>query len=381
MSERVDPKLMDELKELGALNVSACYSCGVCTATCPLSEEGHEFPRRIIRYAVLGLKDRLLSSTEPWLCYYCGECTKTCPRGADPAGFMMAVRRYLTTQYDFTGFSKLLYKSKTIEVISAIILFSLTALGIYLLHGPIILTGVDLNTFLSPHLVETVDKTMMVILSLLLLVNIYRMYRFTVRINDGGKLPFTTYVLEFIKTVVTHFLTQKRMLKCSDNVLNWAMHILIVYGYATVFILVVIFLDLFQTNIMYPVNNPIRLAGYIAAAALIAGSGYGIYGRIRKNTIMRQYSHHTDWMFIILIFLLAVTGVLVDVFKYLGLPMETYITYAIHLSLEPPFVILMIPFGKWSHLAYRPFAIYFTRLNDLARKKPLEVVGSDSIKI
>jgi len=375
MGDKVDPKLMDELKELGALNVSACYSCGVCTATCPLSEEGHEFPRRVIRYAVLGLKDKLLSSTEPWLCYYCGECTKTCPRGADPAGFMMAVRRYLTTQYDFTGFSKFFYRSKIVEVISALALSLLTVLAIYLLHGPIILTKVDIDAFLPPHIVEIGDIVILVLLSSLIIVNIYRMYRFTVRINGGGKMPFITYILEFIKTVPTHFLTQRRMLKCNDNVLNWVMHILIVYGYATIFVLVVVFLDLFQTNIIYPVTNPVRLSGYIASAALMIGAGYGIYGRIRKNTVMRQYSHSTDWFFLTLLYLVIVTGVLVDVFKYLGLPLETYAVYTIHLSLVTPLLVLEVPFAKWSHLAYRPFAIYFTRLNDIAKKKTLKIAA------
>ena len=42
------------------------------------------FPRRIIRYAQLGMKDALLSSKELWSCYQCGECAETCPTQADP---------------------------------------------------------------------------------------------------------------------------------------------------------------------------------------------------------------------------------------------------------------------------------------------------------
>lgn len=37
---KVNPKLMDELRELGAFDVSACYSCGVCTATCHCLRRG-----------------------------------------------------------------------------------------------------------------------------------------------------------------------------------------------------------------------------------------------------------------------------------------------------------------------------------------------------
>ncbi|MGC8606751.1 MAG: 4Fe-4S dicluster domain-containing protein [Vulcanisaeta sp.] len=369
---KVNPKLIDELKELGAFDISACYSCGVCTATCPLAQEGHEFPRKIIRYAILGLEDKLISSTEPWLCYYCGECTESCPRGADPAGFMMAVRRYLTTRYDFTGFSRRFYRSKVVEFISTILLFAITVLGVYFVHGPIILTRVDIDSFLPPHIVELGDIAILVVLSALLLTNVYRMYRFTVA---ARYISFITYIRELIRTVVPHFLTQVRMLKCNRNTLNWVMHILIVYGYATIFVFVIVFLDLFQTNIIYPIYNPIRLGGYIASAALLIGAGYAIYGRLRKNTVMRQYSHSTDWFFLTLLYLVVITGVLVDVFKYLGLPIETYIAYTVHLGFVTPLLVLEVPFAKWSHLAYRPFAIYFTRINDLAKTKAVQATA------
>ncbi|MGC9227328.1 4Fe-4S dicluster domain-containing protein, partial [Caldivirga sp.] len=308
----------------------------------------------------------LISSTEPWLCYYCGECTESCPRGADPAGFMMATRRYLTTHYDQTGFSKRLYKSRFIEFISVALLFALTVSAIYLLHGPIVLSKVDLDSFLPTHLVELGDLVILVVLSGLLLANIYRMYRFTVSAKD---IPFLVYIKEFIRVVVPHFLTQVRMLKCGRNTINWIMHVLIVYGYATIFILVVVFLPLFQTNIIYPIYNPVRLGGYLASAALIVGAGYGIYGRIRKNTVVRQYSHSTDWLFLTLLYLTVVSGILVDVFKYLNLPLETYVIYTIHLGFVTPLLVLEVPFAKWSHLAYRPLAIYFTRLNDIAKTK------------
>ena len=82
MSERVNPGLLDELKEYGAIAAEKCFNCGNCTAVCPLSSSGHPFPRRMIRMVQVGLKDRLLASTDPWLCYYCGDCSSTCPRNS-----------------------------------------------------------------------------------------------------------------------------------------------------------------------------------------------------------------------------------------------------------------------------------------------------------
>ena len=112
--------------------------CGNCSASCPLSSGNDTFPRKIYHYLQLGLRDKLLSSPEPWLCYYCGECNRDCPRGAEPAETMMATRRWLTTQYDWTGLARRLYLSEAWEIGA----LSVVALGIVMLfilfHGPIV---------------------------------------------------------------------------------------------------------------------------------------------------------------------------------------------------------------------------------------------------
>lgn len=69
-----------EVEKLGAKDMELCMQCGICSASCALSEGTHSFPRKIYRYIQLGLKDKLLASPEPWLCYYCGDCNTHCPR-------------------------------------------------------------------------------------------------------------------------------------------------------------------------------------------------------------------------------------------------------------------------------------------------------------
>ena len=34
-----------------------------------------------------------------------------------------------------------------------------------------------------------------------------------------------------------------------------------------------------------------------------------------------------------------------------------------------PMLMIEVPFSKWSHLAYRPFAVYFSRLKKAAMNK------------
>ena len=111
MVTRVDPNFMQELKAYGAVGIEKCFNCGNCTAICPLTSDEHPFPRNTSRLIQLGLKDRLLSSTDAWHCYYCGDCSDTCPKGAEPAETMMAVRRWLTAQYDHSGHGAKLYTS------------------------------------------------------------------------------------------------------------------------------------------------------------------------------------------------------------------------------------------------------------------------------
>ena len=39
MSIRIDPTLMHELKEFGAVGIEKCFNCGNCTAICPLTSD------------------------------------------------------------------------------------------------------------------------------------------------------------------------------------------------------------------------------------------------------------------------------------------------------------------------------------------------------
>ena len=151
MSHRADPDLLFELKKYGAVNIESCFNCGTCTAICPLTSDEHPFPRNMIRLVQLGLKDRLMESTDPWLCYYCGECTETCPREAEPAETMMSLRRWLTAQYDPSGHAGKLYTSEK-AVVWTIIRAALLSLAFFVvLHllgiATVVTDQVELNAF------------------------------------------------------------------------------------------------------------------------------------------------------------------------------------------------------------------------------------------
>lgn len=365
----VNPEFKKELQKYGKSDIlNACFSCGTCTAICPYSNETSNFPMKIIRYAQLGLEKKILQSTDPWLCYYCGDCSASCPRGVEPGEIMMSIRRYLTSKYDWTGISHKLYISKFVEVFSTLLLGFVTAIIIWLFHGPIVTGRVELETFAPVHIVEIGDICLGVFLAVLLLSNIYRMYRFTVVSNVGSShIPIKQYIVEF-KHVIVQFLTQLRYSTCS-NKKNWINHLILMWGYTTAFLLTVVFLRYYLTNEWYPITNPVRIAGYFSFIALTYATVYAIIGRIKGNEPVRKFSHSTDWMFLILLLLTSVTGILVHTFKYLNIPLATYVTFSIHLCIVVPLLALEVPFAKWAHLAYRPFAIYFNKLTTAVSEK------------
>ena len=51
------------------------------------------------------------------------------------------------------------------------------------------------------------------------------------------------------------------------------------------------------------------------------------------------------------------------------MPGATYIMFVLHMAILVPMLVVEVPFSKWSHLAYRPFAAYFHRLKKSAYKK------------
>jgi nitrate reductase gamma subunit len=139
-------------------------------------------------------------------------------------------------------------------------------------------------------------------------------------------------------------------------------------GYTLMFTAIVVFLPWFQTEKIHPIYHPQRFIGYYATFGILLAIIVWSIKRIRKSGEIHKYSHKTDWVFLIMLFLTTVTGILVHLFRIGGMVHATYYTYVIHLAILVPMLLIEVPFSKWSHLAYRPLAIYFTNLVNSAAK-------------
>jgi len=372
MSYRVDSQLKDEIKKYGISDWNQCFHCGNCTAICPLSEDKNMmFPRKGIRSMQMGLKEKLHRSVEPWLCYYCGECSTTCPRDANPGEIMMALRRYLTSVYDWTGLSKRFYTSKVWEI-GAILFFAMLVISIFAFLAPPLdptLTaqgGVKINSFAPIYWVELGDWLMALIVASLLISNIFRMYLKVIIADKKVKIPLWLYIKEAWR-LIFHFGSQWKLSKCDDKK-YWVIHWLLMSGYTIMFTVIVVFLPWFQTQEIHPITHPQRFLGYYATFGLLFGLTVAMIGRLRKKDVKFKFSHVSDWLFVIMLFLTTLTGILVHIFRINGMPYLTYYMYIAHLAVLVPMVMIEVPFSKWSHLAYRPFAIYFANLKKSAQK-------------
>jgi len=386
MAIRVDPDFMQSLSKFGVKDWKDCFHCGNCTASCPLTEEDNQFPRKVIRQAQMGLKEKLESNLDLWMCYFCGDCTRTCPREANPCEIMRSIRRYQISVYDWTGLSKKFFTS-TIWEISFVVGIGLLIVALFawflppsaeLWTNPVrfineqggvminsMVDGISGDQFL--YIIHYGDWIMAFVAGGLLISNIFRMFFLTLWKDKSLKVPVHVYFTQFWK-LVYHFSTQPKLKKCEDKS-YWLGHLTLMSGYTIMFILIVALLPSFQIEEIVPWYNWQRLLGYYATLGILVFLVPVVIGRFTKKKCKLKHSHPTDWHFIILLGLTAITGILVHIFRLAGMPVETYFSYVIHLAILVPMILIEVPFSKWSHLAYRPFATYIAALKKAAVKK------------
>ncbi|MCD6600393.1 MAG: 4Fe-4S dicluster domain-containing protein [Dehalococcoidia bacterium] len=90
----LDSKFKYEVaEEPGGENLKRCFACGICTASCPVSDIDSEYnPRKIIHMVLLGMKKEVLSSNLLWLCTQCYTCQEHCPQNVKFSDVVKALR-------------------------------------------------------------------------------------------------------------------------------------------------------------------------------------------------------------------------------------------------------------------------------------------------
>ena len=146
-------------------------------------------------------------------------------------------------------------------------------------------------------------------------------------------------------------------------------------------VLIVPLLWWFQTDNIYPLYHPQRWVGYYATIVLLYASSEILIGRYRRREELHRFSHPTDWLFPTFILVSSVTGILVHIFRYAGWAWPTYIIYVIHLMAVLAMLDTEVGIGKWTHMIYRPLAMYLDAVKKRAyesqRERELASAGAD----
>jgi heterodisulfide reductase subunit C len=387
MSVVLDSSLLPTLRKYGTFDIEACFNCGNCTAVCPMTSEEALFPRRLIRYAQVGMKEELLSAKELWTCYHCGECSETCPRQAEPGEFMAAARRYAIGRYDRTRLASLLATSRIFAMVFVTALIVLLAAFMYSVHGPADGSRLEFFEYVPAEVVHDIGVAVMAIMGLAAVGGLIEMGRHVLRAPSSHAVTARGLAGAVVYAVGTESLAQARFRRdCADNTTTagkdgkthdgdrqplflqrWFLHFTVMWGFlgllaATILDYALDILGLVPTGTAQPVYYPVRLLGTLAGAALVYGASVFAIRRLRRNDRSSKHSTTSDWVFLTMLWLAGVTGFALELALYLPeAPAWGYPMFLVHVAVAMA-LILLVPFGKFAHVIYRPVALFALRL-------------------
>jgi nitrate reductase gamma subunit/ferredoxin len=375
-SARIDIRFLDELKQYGEFNVQNCFSCGHCTAVCNLVQAGEGFPRRMIRYAQLGLRDQLAAAKAVWSCYYCGECTVACPRQATPGQFMDAARRYFNVHWDVTTLSRRFYTSPTFTWAFMAVLAVILAILFLATGGRMVSERLALFEFMNYDFLHYLGIVVMALVGLILMINLANIARQIIKVipRPPGSGP-DTWIRDgvlAVTDVVEELILQKRFDECkaikSETSEPWymsrrIMHLTIMWGFLGLLGATTFDFLFKEPGSQVPLYYPARLLGTLAGLLLLYGTSLALWlRRERRGGLAFEKSYLSDWLLLWLLWATTLSGYITEIAVYL--PQGSvwgYLIFLVHaiMALE---LLLLLPFTKFSHVIYRPFALYLHAL-------------------
>ena len=377
---QADPTLLADIRQYGKFDTSGCYQCGSCTLSCDLVSDSSTFPRKSIRYALLGLRSPLVGSLDPWICHDCGDCSIVCPRQAEPRISMITLRRFLSAQYEWTGIGSRLLQSETGylgSLLSVAVLTLLLIIGYHLWYVGMAAKDFTTTPFGLAHMfpIMTYYTRVVVLLPLLFLLSrVIHIWRLTM---SGEEISWVTYLRE-AWVYVYESVVQPLMRKCPEH-RRWLGHECLAVGTVMMLAIKVFGLRWFQTDNIYPLYSPQRWVGYLAAGFILYGIGDILIARWRAQKEIYKETHFRDLVFPVLILLTALSGLAVHVLRYTGFALASHYAYALHVVIAAPMLVIEMSFGKWAHMIYRPLALYFLAVKQKAGKASAGEAVPDAI--
>ena len=365
-----DPTLLADIRRYGKFDPTGCYQCGSCTLSCDLVGDSVTFPRRSIRYALLGLRQPLVESLDPWVCHDCGDCSVACPRQSEPRISMQTLRRFLCVQYDWTGIASKLLKSKawylgSLFSVASMVLFLIVAYHLWyvgMVAKDFATTALGLEHMFP--IITYYTLTVILVPLLLLFSRVFGIWRLTMGGERQARPPLSLYLRE-AWVYVYQSVSDPLMRKCPEKG-RWLGHWVLALGVVMMLTVKVFALQWFQTDNLYRLYHPQRWLGYVATALILYGLANIFAGRLRAKKEIYKESSFQDLIFPILLVLTVLSGLAAHTFRYAGFALTCHFLYALHIIIATPMLLVEMSFGKWSHMVYRPLALYFLAVREKA---------------
>ncbi len=309
----------------------------------------------MIRYAQVGMRDKLLSSKELWTCYACGECSETCPTQAEPSEFMAAARRYAIASYDRTGLARTMYTRPLLGTLIAVALAAFFALFMYAGHGP---QSADLAGHLRVHPrgahprprhrghgrrlrwpgslgVATMARARRA--SRRRHGPLRRRRSAALRRSGGRPVDAPSPSRRSASVAIATTATPTRPRR-PGTCRRWFLHAATMWGFlgllaATILDYGLALAGIKATGTPVPIWYPVRLLGTVAGILLVYGATMLIVQRFRGAERSVRHSTTADWTFLALVWITGVTGFALELALYLpSAPAWGYWVFLFHVA-------------------------------------------------
>ena len=360
----------------GGESLKKCYQCSTCTVVCNVTPDDKPFPRKEMLYAQWGMKDKLISNPDVWLCHQCSDCTAYCPRGAKPGEVLGAIRKMTIKNYAVPSvLGNMAGDSKYVLMLFAVPIIIFMGIIAYLGN----LNIMDLPRGEDGGIVYAKFIPVPYIDTVFILAASFAVVSFVLGIRKywkdmGAGLSLQGNLIESIKDTVIEILAHRRFQKCNVTKDRFTAHLLVFYAFVglaitTTWAIAYLYgwelLGIEAFSIFhfgespYPLYDPMKILGNVSAFALLFGITLVTTNRL-KNAEKAGGGSYFDWLFIVVIYTIVVTGILSELLRLGNIAILAYPVYFAHLVFVF-FLFAYAPFSKMAHMVYRTTAMVFAR--------------------
>lgn len=108
-------------------------------------------------------------------------------------------------------------------------------------------------------------------------------------------------------------------------------------------------------------NREVIVLGYVESAIIFVVTIDFVSSHMKKKKEVSKNSQLSDWFLVIGLLLIGLTAFIVRLFIDIRIIDTNIWMYLLHLIVLAQWVLIIVPFGKWTHFLYRSFAMYMEK--------------------